>query len=160
MEEHIVFSQVGVCGGGLRTVGEPASDRKERQQQQQQPTMSCPRTCEAPPREGMRATGGPREGMGLAPEVAAATSPQRASVQASHQYAPSPPLPGICFVSPSSFIHLTRSALAMLFQLVLPLLVMADTESSSDSASSRQSDGYGAPYAPPQQYQVRSGYPQ
>ena len=99
MEEHIVFSQVGVCGGGLRTVGEPASDRKERQQQQQQqqqPTMSCPRTCEAPPREGMRAMGGPREGMGLAPEVAAATSPQRASVQASHQYAPSPPLPGIC----------------------------------------------------------------
>ena len=48
----------------------------------------------------------------------------------------------------------------MLFQLVLPLLVMADTESSSDSASSRQSDGYGAPYAPPQQYQVCSGYPQ
>jgi len=42
--------------------------------------------------------------------------------------------------------------------LVLPLLVMADTESSSDSASSRQSDGYGAPYAPPQQYQPRPSY--
>ena len=45
--------------------------------------------------------------------------------------------------------------LTMLLQLVLPLLALGDTEtSSSEIASSRQSDGYGAPYAPPQQYQV------
>ena len=43
----------------------------------------------------------------------------------------------------------------MLLQMVLPLLAMADTDSSSsDIASSRQSDSYGAPYAPPEQYQV------
>jgi len=43
--------------------------------------------------------------------------------------------------------------------LVLPLLAMGDTESSSSEiASSRQSDGYGAPYAPPQQYQARPTY--
>merc|ERR1712183_735143 len=42
--------------------------------------------------------------------------------------------------------------------LVLPLLAMGDTDSSSESASSRQSDSYGAPYAPPQQYQPRPSY--
>merc|ERR1711936_1236700 len=73
------------------------------------------------------------------------------------------PLPSLVsarskFCQPILFYPPTRSALAMLFQLVLPLLVMADTESSSDSASSRQSDGYGAPYAPPQQYQPRPSY--
>merc|ERR1712106_586562 len=35
---------------------------------------------------------------------------------------------------------------------------MGDTESPSKSASSRQSDSYGAPYAPPQQYQSRPSY--
>ena len=71
----------------------------------------------------------------------------------------------------------------MLFQLVLPLLALADSESSSNvgatsrqssdiggatsrqssdigGATSRQSDSYGAPYAPPQQYQVNMIPPQ
>ena len=49
----------------------------------------------------------------------------------------------------------------MLFQLVLPLLALADSESSSNvGATSRQSDSYGAPYAPPQQYQVNVVPPQ
>merc|ERR1712018_1005815 len=44
--------------------------------------------------------------------------------------------------------------------MVLPLLAMADTDSSSSDsiASARQSDSYGAPYAPPQQYQPRPSY--
>merc|ERR1712066_907227 len=43
--------------------------------------------------------------------------------------------------------------------LSLPFLVLADSEnSSSEVASSGQSDGYGAPYAPPQQYQARPSY--
>ena len=49
----------------------------------------------------------------------------------------------------------------LLFQLVLPLLALGDSESSSDvGATSRQSDSYGAPYAPPQQYQVNMVPPQ
>merc|ERR1712183_224092 len=43
-------------------------------------------------------------------------------------------------------------------RLPLPPLAMGDTDSSSESASSRQSDSYGAPYAPPQQYQPRPSY--
>merc|ERR1712080_254461 len=49
--------------------------------------------------------------------------------------------------------------LPLISLLSLPLLVLADSEnSSSEVASSRQSDGYGAPYAPPQQYQSRPSY--
>ena len=95
-----------------------------------------------------------------APEAAAATpSPQRASVPASLQHAAPPPLSsGIfsqSFVSSSFNSCTSKIFLTMLPQLVLPLLALGDTESSSSEiASSRQSDSYGAPYAPPQQYQV------
>merc|ERR1712088_814080 len=56
------------------------------------------------------------------------------------------------------FHHLNMH-LPLLSLLSLPFLVLGDSEnSSSEVASSRQSDGYGAPYAPPQQYQARPSY--
>merc|ERR1712080_485686 len=55
--------------------------------------------------------------------------------------------------------HHVNMRLPLLSLLSLPFLVLADSEnSSSEVASSRQSDGYGAPYAPPQQYQARPSY--
>merc|ERR1711953_1058517 len=55
--------------------------------------------------------------------------------------------------------HHVNMHLPLLSLLSLPFLVLGDSENSpSDSASSRQSDGYGAPYAPPQQYQARPSY--
>merc|ERR1712200_354373 len=60
--------------------------------------------------------------------------------------------------STKGFLHVNMR-LPLISLLSLPFLVLADSEnSSSETASSRQSDGYGALYAPPQQYQARPSY--